>query len=145
MLTQLGQFEESVRVYTEGIALDPENADLLNGLGYHYAVQGDNQKAIDYYQQVLQRYPHFTRARVNLARAWEALGESGQALQEWEVLSQEDPDNSAFLIELGNACLAMERYTQARHYYERVLEVDPENEAAAKNLELMDRLEVDSL
>ena len=145
LLTQLGQFEESVRVYTEGIALDPENADLLNGLGYHYAVQGDYQKAIDYYQQVLQRYPHFTRARVNLARAWEALGESGQALQEWEVLSQEDPDNSAFLIELGNACLAMERYTQARHYYERVLEVDPENEAAAKNLELMDRLEVDSL
>lgn len=55
--------------FRRGLALDPENATLLNNLGVALGMQHKNKQAIDAYHQAARLNPAFDLARKNLKRS----------------------------------------------------------------------------
>jgi thiol-disulfide isomerase/thioredoxin len=62
-----GKFPEAIAAFQESLAItppDPEDARAYSGLGEMYALQGENKRARDTFQQLLRRYPQSEEAQV---------------------------------------------------------------------------------
>lgn len=67
LLMDAGRFDEGAAVYEEGVALDPANAELMNGLGWRHDRAGNAEKALHWYGRALETAPGYARARLNRA------------------------------------------------------------------------------
>ena len=61
-----GQSDRALPYYQKAINKDPTNAELLCDIGYRYAIGGDWQHAVSYYQMALKNSPNLDRAHNNL-------------------------------------------------------------------------------
>ena len=71
--------------YRQALAVDPEFADALNGLGALYVQNGRARDAIVLFERALARDPQLHEARLNLGIA---LQESGQVQRAAEIYRQ---------------------------------------------------------
>lgn len=70
-----GRGEESIRWYAKALALDPENANALNGMGYLLACEGkDGARALTYCRKAVDKRPDNPAYLDSLAWAYHKLG-----------------------------------------------------------------------
>jgi tetratricopeptide (TPR) repeat protein len=63
------------------LAVDPNDAFLLYGLGQEYARQGDTARAVEYYDKCLGVDPAYCYAYYHKARALDAAGMREEAIE----------------------------------------------------------------
>ena len=62
-----GQINRSLPLYQKAVDQDPDNSELLCDIGYRCAIDGDLEKAAQYYELALSHSPNLDRAHNNLA------------------------------------------------------------------------------
>jgi Tfp pilus assembly protein PilF len=67
--------EESERYLKEAVQIDPKNSDALAGLGNLALIQGQYFNSISYYKQAIEARPGNYEAAMNMALAYEKIGQ----------------------------------------------------------------------
>jgi tetratricopeptide (TPR) repeat protein len=108
-----GNLAKAVREYRKGLAIDPQNINLLNSLGVALAQMNQYRRAIPLFEQVLTVKPDDFMALFNLGFALLARKKTNAALARFEEALQIDDHNFGLLLQLGKLYCRSARYEEA--------------------------------
>ena len=118
-----------------------ERADAYNRLGSLYYQQGDVDKAIQAFENALERLPHHTAARRNLHRllrqkAFNALKANAfdAAAAYFEKAIHLEPLNATTYRLMGDGYAHVSQFSKAITYYQKALEIDPDDKMTKESL-----------
>ncbi|MFA5093817.1 MAG: tetratricopeptide repeat protein [Candidatus Omnitrophota bacterium] len=106
------------------------DAKILNNLGAIYATDRDNDKAIEMFNQAIEKDPGLTEAHFNLAGLLLEKKDYPAAINEYNKVIEREPDNTEALYNLGVAYFNRKDLSSARNNWKRILSVDPDNREA---------------
>ena len=118
-----------------------ESADSYNVLGTLHYRQGDMDKAIQAFENALERSPHHKAAKRNLhqllrEKAFTALKMDAfdEATTYFDRAIHLDPLNATTYRLMGDGYVHVSQFSKAIGYYQKALEITPDDEVAQKNL-----------
>ena len=130
---QWSQAEDS---YRKALQLTPQNAMVLNNLGFSLFMQGRADEAINVLSQALQYDPDLHLARTNLRLAFARRGQYLQAIS-----GSKDEEMGQILNDVGYIAILRGDYKNAEAYLLRAMEAAPAfNETAWRNLKYLKTL-----
>ncbi|MDP2807763.1 MAG: tetratricopeptide repeat protein, partial [bacterium] len=87
------RYDEAIKYYHQAKKLQPKYADVYNLLGVSLAQKGLNKQAIVQFQKAVKLAPGFSRAWLNLAYAWDQLGQTIKTKTALAKVMAIDPHN----------------------------------------------------
>jgi Flp pilus assembly protein TadD len=123
-LQQAGKLAEAARLYRSILDLDPNDFNALQLLGALRCDQGDARQAVELIQQALMLREDPV-ARLNLGRAWQALGRPDEALAEYDHALALAPGHPAGHALRGDVLAATGRLEDAAAAYCRAAALAP--------------------
>jgi len=87
------RYDEAIKYYNQAKKLQPKYADVYNLLGVSLAQKGLNKQAIVQFQKAVKLAPRFSRAWLNLAYAWNQLGQVAKTKTALARVLVIDPNN----------------------------------------------------
>ena len=133
-----GNTKKGLDVYLEGLALAPEDLELLNGAAYHYATLDMPDEAQKYYEKALRIDPEFDRARVNLLQLCKETGKLEDALNHLDFLLKKYPNETQLHLEMGAIHTQMGKTEEAIACYRKALKLDPALGEAQSRLQALE-------
>ncbi len=154
-LNNVGWYDSAKVIYDRILETDPENAEVLSGVGRYFNELG--RRAADSAQQaeaagddaakqewLAKRQERFDSSRVYLRRAYEinpddpfvtemyalaaALSQNWKnAADAFRHLTQMEPDNADHWISLGDCLINLQDWNASVVAYEKVVELEPDN------------------
>lgn len=129
MYYKLGNVEKYKELMEQIVAKDPSNPDLIYNLGVSASRLGDNEKALEYYNKVLELKPDYSSAQLNIAsiilsneegivKQMNALGTSSADYKKYDKLKEK----------------RLDLYRKAIPYLEGALAGSPDNVEAVRTL-----------
>jgi superkiller protein 3 len=128
-----GDYPGAVRIYRRGLAVAPENVELLNSLGFALFQQGESREALAALEKALKVDPKHWKAHNNLALAAIDLGELEVAEAHYRESLAIAPQ-PAIYNDLGFVLERQGLVDEAVALYRKALELDPESASAHYNL-----------
>ncbi len=120
------KFDEAFKFYGIALEKDPNNLVVCQGLGYSYMKIGLAEKAIPFFQKVIDLSPFYIYAKINLAWCFRDLGDrakAGEYLKEsWDL----NPKNPFSLAWYAGHLVREKRYSEAERMLEELENVAPE-------------------
>jgi len=123
IITEIPQLNESSR---EDFA---RAVDLLNSQAY--------DEAIDLFKQVIEQSPEVTAPYIDLAIAYEQIGNPEEAEANLKIALELIPDHPVASNEYGLLCRKSGRFAEAREIYERAIASFPEYYPLHRNLGIL--------
>ena len=123
----------AVRLYQRGLAIEPDNVELLNAMGFALFQQGKSQEAIAEFERAVAIDPRHVKARNNLALAAIDAGELELAEAHYRESLSIKPD-AAIYNDLGFVLERMGMSEDAEAAYRKALALNPKSGAANYNL-----------
>ena len=120
-------YDEYVSVYEDLTEQYPANLDFLNELAFAYFYTGDNNKAIETYNQVEERVGINEMLSTQKVRLYDMMGEKDNAVAEYERLIERFPDEPRYYALLAEYCTKNDLNDKAIWAYEKIVEIDPED------------------
>ncbi len=134
---RLGEFENAETEFKLILEKTPENALVLNYLGYMYADRGINlKKALKMIKKAVAHEPDNGAFLDSYAWVLYKLGRYDDALAQMEKALDSDRNDPILFDHHGDILAALDNPGQARDSWEKALELDPEN------LEIKTKLDV---
>jgi len=128
-----GNYPGAVRAYQRGLAVAPQNVELLNSLGFALFQQGKSQEAVAALEKAIEVDPKHWKAHNNLALASIDIGELELAEAHYrESLAIEL--QPAIYNDLGFVLERQGMADEAVEMYRKSLELDPGSASANYNL-----------
>jgi Flp pilus assembly protein TadD len=122
-LSDAGQYQQAIVVYSRSINLDPYNTDAYLGRGFAYENLGEYDKALSDYSKVITLKPNDPRAYFDRGLLYDLLGKTDQAIQDYTTAISLKPNNADFYYyrgmdweKLGNTDSARADYRNAIMY-----------------------------
>ena len=115
-LLESGHLEEARRAYEALRAQEPQNSDVLLGLGLIAQRQGRSDDAAKYYLKALDLDPKNTFAQASLS-AMIARADPSAAEKKLQALIVQQPSAAFLYFRLGNILAAQGRWTEAQKAY----------------------------
>jgi tetratricopeptide (TPR) repeat protein/Tol biopolymer transport system component len=128
-----GDYPGAVRAYRRGLAVAPENVELLNSLGFALFQQGKSGEAVAAFEKALAVDPKHWKAHNNMALAAIDLGELELAEAHYRESLALEPQ-PAIYSDLGFVLERQGMTEEATELYRKSLELDPESASAHQNL-----------
>jgi tetratricopeptide (TPR) repeat protein len=128
-----GNYPGAVRAYERGLAVAPENVELLNALGFALFQQGKSQESVAALEKALAADPKHLKAHNNIALASVDLGQFAVAEAHYRESLAIEPQ-AAIHNDLGFVLERQGLTDEAVEQYEKALELDPESASAHYNL-----------
>jgi tetratricopeptide (TPR) repeat protein len=128
-----GDYPGAVRIYRRGLAVAPENVELLNALGFALFQQGESREAVAALEKALEVDPKHWKAHNNLALAAIDLGELELAEAHYRESLAIEPQ-PAIYNDLGFVLERQGLADEAVALYRKTLELDPASATAHYNL-----------
>lgn len=128
-----GDYAGAVRSYQRGLAVQPENAELLNSLGFALFQQGKSQEAIAALEKAVAVDPKHKKAHNNLALAAIDMGELELAEAHYRESLAIEPQ-PAIYNDLGFVLERQGLTEEAVLQYRKSLELDATSASAHHNL-----------
>jgi tetratricopeptide (TPR) repeat protein len=128
-----GNYPGAVRSYQRGLAVEPDNVELLNALGFSLFQQGKSEEAVAALQKALAADPKHLKSHNNMALASIDLGELELAEAHYRESLAIEPQ-PAIHNDLGFVLERQGMTGEAVEQYRRALELDPESASAHYNL-----------
>ena len=126
--------EEATRHLEAAIAIDPNHAEALNGLGNLRLQAGSPEQALDLYRRAVESGPWLYEAQVNTGLMLENRGEFRAALPFYRAAAKLEPFHPAVQVRLGATLENLASYRRAAAHYRRARKLDPEMEEAREGL-----------
>ncbi|TVQ90126.1 MAG: tetratricopeptide repeat protein [Deltaproteobacteria bacterium] len=134
-LQRLDRQEEAAEVCAALAEIDPDDDEILYGLGDAQRLAGRYAEALDTFDVLLARAPRHANARAGRAECLRMLGRYDEALSEFDEAVSLQP-RRAFSVRGKAACLAaLERHPEAMIWWRKALQLDPDHPFARKGLE----------
>jgi tetratricopeptide (TPR) repeat protein len=128
-----GNYPGAVRAYERGLAVAPENVELLNSLGFALFQQGKSREAVAALEKALAVDPKHWKAHNNMALASIDLGELELAEAHYRESLAIKPQ-PAIYNDLGFVLERQGLTEEAAELYRKSLELDPEAASPHYNL-----------
>ncbi len=93
LLTELGQFDESIKTYKEALKLEPNFAEIHNNLGLLYLKMKKLDDAVLSFKEATKKNVNYALAYVNLGKAFIDLEKFDEAIKTYERALEVDPSN----------------------------------------------------
>jgi len=93
-LSDAGQYQQAIVVYSRSINLDPYNTDAYLGRGFAYENLGEYEKALSDYSQVIALKPEDPQAYFVRGLLYDLLGKTDQAIQDYTTAISLKPNNA---------------------------------------------------
>lgn len=107
--------------------LYPDNTRALINLAFIYQNEGEDNKALQAYQQVLSVEPNLPELHAFRAIIYRKHGENDKAIEELDQEIKNNPNDDRPHINLGNLYQSLQRYRQAFVEYQVALQLNPQN------------------
>jgi tetratricopeptide (TPR) repeat protein len=121
----LGQFEASVYLYKKALEKEPENINVMYGLGSLYQKLHQNDQAQAMYKKVLTLEPRHQNA-LNNYMVLMAAGSPKNALIELNELEKSNPDFSPVQAQIGMVLAQIGDYPAAERHLRKAVLLSPE-------------------
>ncbi len=128
-----GNYPMAVEAYRRGLAVEPENVELLNALGFALFQQGRSRDAVVALQKAVRVDPKHWKSHNNMALASVDLGELEVAEAHYRESLAIEPQ-PAIYNDLGFVLERQGLTDEAVEMYRRSLELDPKTASAHYNL-----------
>lgn len=128
-----GDHAGAERSFRRGLELAPEDAELLNALGWTLFQDGRTEEAVAQYEHALRVDPKHVKSHNNLALALVELGRLEEAAAHFQASVALEPKAEIY-SDLGFAKARLGRADEARADYQKALELDPKCASAHLNL-----------
>ncbi|KCZ54964.1 hypothetical protein HY29_01790 [Hyphomonas beringensis] len=123
---EMGRWPEAEMDMTEALAINPNDASLLNSLGYAYVDRGRNlDAAIDMIRKAAEIEPDSGFILDSLGWAHYRLGRYEMAVRYLERAVELEPGDAVLNDHLGDAYWQTGRKLEARFQWQRSLSLDP--------------------
>ncbi len=125
-LERLGRWEEAVTDFEFVLKYNPDDADVLNYLGYTWVDKGVNlTKAFAMIEKAVELEPTSGAIIDSLGWAHYKLGRYGQARINLEEAAERSPTSATIIDHLGDVYWKLGRRKEASYQWERALSLDP--------------------
>jgi tetratricopeptide (TPR) repeat protein len=131
---QAGQYEESLQLMGEALALNPDDPDTLNSLAESYLGLGKIEQAIPHYRRALELQPDSADANCKLAHVLRLRGDLAEALRLSEYAVALNPRRFETFNELGLVLTDMENPGAAAEAFQRAVALNPDSALTALSL-----------
>lgn len=123
---EASDFDRSVNLYDEAIALNPAHAEVYYRRGNALRNAGQTDAAVASYNQAIDIMPGYAHAYCNRGVAQQALGLRGGALSSYDRAIELDPSDA--MAHYNRALLMQElsRWDDALASYNRAIQIDPQ-------------------
>jgi Flp pilus assembly protein TadD len=128
-----GNYPAAVRAYERGLAVEPDNVELLNSLGFAQFQQGRNPEAVAALEKAVAINPKHAKSHNNLALAYIDMGELELAEAHYRESLAIEPQ-AAIYNDLGFVLERQGLLDEATQSYRKALELDPKFASAHYNL-----------
>lgn len=129
-----GQFREAMEIVVQGLAIDPDQADLLNHRGVIAARLGDAPTAEASYRRALGVRPGSAETCYNLGNLLKAQQRPDEAEAAYRRALALKPDYVEACSNLGNLLLAQNRPAEAEAAYRAAIAMRPDHADSWSNL-----------
>jgi Flp pilus assembly protein TadD len=128
-----GNYPAAIRAYQRGLAIDPQNVELLNAVGFSQFQQGNSKEAVVALEQALSIDPKHWKAHNNLALAAIDSGELEVAEAHYRESLAIKPQ-PAIYNDLGVVLERQGLPDEALDAYRSAVKLDPRSASAQYNL-----------
>ncbi len=129
-----GNYPGAVRAYERGLAVSPDNVELLNAMGFALFQQGNSKEAVIALGKALAIDPKHWKAHNNLALASIDLGEFEVAEAHYRESLAIESQQPAIYNDLGFVLEREGLNEEAIEAYRKSVELDPKSVTARYNL-----------
>ena len=127
-LLHKNQYEDSLKEFETALLYDPQNPDILFGLGICLYQLRAFTEAYKAYDKALFYYPSpalKAQARSGLGDIYLQLGEYEEAIKQYQLVLLQNPKWLGVHLNLGRAWLKKGEYEKAKKEVKIILEIDP--------------------
>lgn len=130
---RLKQWDKAVADFKKVLSVDPENAEVLNYLGYTWVDRNENlTEAFEMIRKAVDLNPKSGAIVDSLGWAHYKLGEYEKARLQLEKAVELSPSSATIVDHLGDVYWKLGRFREAGYQWKRALEFDPTDEERAK-------------
>ena len=123
------QWDKAEADFKRVLAIEPDNADALNYLGYTWVDRGENlTEAFDMIRKAVELEPNSGAITDSLGWAHYKLGQYQDAKKQLEDAVALSPSSATIIDHLGDVYWKLGRFREAGYQWERALEFDPTDE-----------------
>lgn len=115
----------------------PRLAEELCRKGFSFSIDGQDQKALEYFKLATQKFPNNTTAWYGLGYCYAGKNSETDAIEAYKQAIRTNPANALSHFHLGNYYYKIELYDEAIEAFRQVIAINPEFEAAHFNLGLV--------
>ena len=109
-------------------------AEELCRKGFSFSIDGQNQKALEYFKKATENDPNSTTAWYGLGYCYAGQNSSTDAIAAYKQAIQTNPTNAFSHFHLGNYLNKLGRFDEAIEAFKQVIAINPEFEEAYFNL-----------
>jgi tetratricopeptide (TPR) repeat protein/DNA-binding winged helix-turn-helix (wHTH) protein len=117
------RYDEAIRVFRRGLAIDPESPDLWNRIGGLYDGIGQSSDGIAARRKYVALQPLEPNAHDSLGLSLATAGQYEPAIESYRRALDLKPDFDVALIHLGNAMVQTGRYKEGDEAFRRYIAV----------------------
>jgi tetratricopeptide (TPR) repeat protein len=108
----------------------PKLAEELCRQGYSFSINGEDQKAIQFFRQAIEKDPKNTMAWNGLGYCHVGLNNPQAAIKAYQQAIKTDPTDAALHFNLANYYIKLGRQQEAIDSYQQVISLNPSSEPA---------------
>ena len=112
----------------------PRLAGEMCRKGFSFSVDGQDQKALQYFKQATESDPNSTTAWYGLGYCYAGSNSHKEAIAAYKEAIRTDPTNEISHFHLGHYYQKLGRFNEAIETYQKVVNINPDFEAAYFNL-----------
>jgi len=121
-LTHLFEYEEAVNTLKSLIKVNEDSVLGYYYLGKTYGQMKLYRDAVGYFTKTLELRPDFNQAAIDIAAAYEAMGDYSKAIETYKGLVDGDDDVAAVLQRLIQLLIQQRRFTEALEYLDHAVD-----------------------
>lgn len=130
---RLNRWPDAEADFQHALQLSPDQADVLNYLGYMWVDRGEHmQEGLAMIQRAVEINPTSGAVIDSLAWAYFKMGDLNQAVEYSERAVQLDAADATLNDHLGDIYWRLNRHTEARFQWQRALALGPDDAAAVQ-------------
>ncbi len=106
----------------------PDNADVLNGLGWFYLLGGDLKQAKPLFEKAIKNDAEAAGSYNGLARVLKAEGDTDGAIKLWQEMIEKFPGPNAGTYGLADAYMEKQEFQKAVPLWEQLAKANPNDQ-----------------
>jgi tetratricopeptide (TPR) repeat protein len=130
----LQNYQEALQAFSTGLQYEPENVNLIEQSAECFAILGNNQDAILFYEKAVKLDTTNLAVAAKLGRVHINLKDYKNAYQVFSGIYKQDSSNVYWNKQLAYSAFRMFNRKRASYLYEKVLEAYPRDYGSYSNL-----------